>query len=297
MARQGRELEILIAKIEQSALPDDANIESPGIVVDKITNQMREVDILVEYIIGTTPIKIAFECRDRKSSQDSQWIEQIASKLKDTELDKIVVVSSSQFTGPALTKAKHYGIETRNLKSIDNELVSSWWPVPDLSVITTEYSILNAMIKTDKDELTKDYLLDKVPTDNIFIRNVSIEDKASLNQILEGVIGEIPSVNQLSQNGEKVEEILELNYENPDDHFVFQIRNKTVKVLSIYIHASFKLTHKMVPISSVKEYTGSNKTISSILEYDIQNPNQEKLQIIKAYKDGILLSISKPEES
>ena len=106
MTRQGRELELLIERVEKAVLPEGATIQSPWIIKDRITNQPREVDILIEYTIGTTPIRIIIECRDRTSTQDTQWIEQIQPKVGDLKANKVIAVSSSAFTEAVRTPSE-----------------------------------------------------------------------------------------------------------------------------------------------------------------------------------------------
>ena len=48
--------------------------------MDKITNQPREVDASIRYQVGSVPILITIECRDRVAVQDSTWIEQLVQK-------------------------------------------------------------------------------------------------------------------------------------------------------------------------------------------------------------------------
>ena len=85
--KKGRKFELLIQTLEKHALSKNGTIISPGHLNDKITNQLREVDILIESKIGNSNISIILECRDRKAIQDSTWIEQLYSKLKDLNAD------------------------------------------------------------------------------------------------------------------------------------------------------------------------------------------------------------------
>lgn len=126
MPREGRELELLIKRLEKGLLPEGAIIKSPHYLKDKITGQPREVDATVSYKLGTKKILIGFECRDRSNKEDSTWIEQIKGKHDDLETDIVIAVSSEQFTKPALTKAEHYGISTRIIENISKEDLNSW---------------------------------------------------------------------------------------------------------------------------------------------------------------------------
>ena len=45
MARQGRELETLVAVVEEALRPEGVHVQSPDYVEDSITGRQREVDV------------------------------------------------------------------------------------------------------------------------------------------------------------------------------------------------------------------------------------------------------------
>lgn len=126
MPRKGRELELLIKRLEKYNLPEGAVIKSPDYIEDRITSQPREVDATIRYKLGTNEILIGFECRDRNSPEDATWIEQIRGKHEDLNTTKVVVISSGRFTKPALNKAKHYGISTKTVEEISEDDLKNW---------------------------------------------------------------------------------------------------------------------------------------------------------------------------
>ena len=93
-------------------------IKSPEFFEDLDTGNKREVDISIKYKVGSVPILITVECRDRNNKDDCTWIEQLASKKSSVGADKTVAVSAAGFSEPALAKAKRLGIETRTLKKL-----------------------------------------------------------------------------------------------------------------------------------------------------------------------------------
>ncbi len=126
MPRKGRELELLLKRLENVEFPEGATINSPHYLEDKITGQLREVDVTVSYKLGTKQILIGFECRDRNKTEDATWIEQIKGKHDDLDTDIVIAVSSKEFTKPALIKAKHYGIRTRIIENISKKDLDYW---------------------------------------------------------------------------------------------------------------------------------------------------------------------------
>lgn len=121
-----REFEKLVALIEFHLAPKGAIIKSPDKIRDKITGELREVDASIRYQVGSASILITIECRDRKRTEDSRWIEQLAQKQNDIGANATIAVSSRKFSVPALEKAKFYGIETRLLNDINENSIRKW---------------------------------------------------------------------------------------------------------------------------------------------------------------------------
>lgn len=125
LTKTWREFERLTALIESHLGPKGAIIKSPDHLPDKITGELREVDASIRYQVGSIPILI-IECRDRKSVEDTRWIEQLANKRDDIGATAIVAVSSHKFSKPAIKKAEFHGIETRQLNEISEENIIDW---------------------------------------------------------------------------------------------------------------------------------------------------------------------------
>jgi hypothetical protein len=69
MTTAWREFEKLIARIEQAMAPSGAEIKSPDRIPDRVTGELREVDASIRYKVGTCPILITVECRDRSGNR------------------------------------------------------------------------------------------------------------------------------------------------------------------------------------------------------------------------------------
>lgn len=82
MARKGREFE-LAYKWLYGLDSSKYKVTSPAYVYDKTNGRKREIDVLIEYSDTNGDLrKISVECRDRKSKEDSMWIEQLKTKGK-----------------------------------------------------------------------------------------------------------------------------------------------------------------------------------------------------------------------
>lgn len=121
-----REFERLIARIEKAMAPSGAIVKTPDRVLDKTTGNSREVDATIRYQVGTCPILITIECRDRTSIEDVTWIEQLVEKKRSIGASITVAVSSSGFTEPAIAKAMASGIEVRTLADTTADDFVKW---------------------------------------------------------------------------------------------------------------------------------------------------------------------------
>jgi hypothetical protein len=90
---------------------------------DKITGQMREVDVLLTYQEGNARTRVAIECKDHKRPIDVKEIEALHGKCSDLDIDATMIVSSSGFTRPAILKA---GARRIFAKTIEQSLNYDW---------------------------------------------------------------------------------------------------------------------------------------------------------------------------
>lgn len=134
MPRRGRELERVVAGIE-SALWGVATIRSPEYVVGRLSGTQREIDVGVRAIIGSSPVFIMIECRDRVTTGDLNWLEAVSSKREDVGADKGVVVSASGYTEGARNWAAAKGIELRTTEELDPSTVIAWLGIADITIV------------------------------------------------------------------------------------------------------------------------------------------------------------------
>src|SRR5947208_295973 len=114
MPRRSNSFQQLIADIEAS-LAADAEVSESKMLTDRATGEQREVDVYIRQRIGDHEVTIAVECRDQSRRGDVGWIEQIATKVRDLPVDKIVVVHRRGFTRAARKKAEACKIRTLTL--------------------------------------------------------------------------------------------------------------------------------------------------------------------------------------
>lgn len=126
MPREGREFEEAYEWLY--SLDERYKVTSPAYLYDKAAGIDREIDVLVEYTDEQgLPRKISIECRDRKSTQNVMWIEQLQQKREDVGLDYIIATTTSKFSEAAITKARYHGIileqaEMLSKKTVENNV-------------------------------------------------------------------------------------------------------------------------------------------------------------------------------
>lgn len=102
-------------------------------------SRRRQIDITIRRDGKLTVV----ECRDRRSRQDVQWIEELYGRRRSLNGDAIIGVSSSGFTTGALKKAKRLGVILRDLRQLTDLEVTSWgWRVA-LTLYFYQYSDLD----------------------------------------------------------------------------------------------------------------------------------------------------------
>jgi hypothetical protein len=141
MTTAWREFEKLVARIEQAMAPSGAKVKSPDHLPDKVTGQLREVDASIRYRVGTCPILITIECRDRSAIEDAQWIEQLVEKKRSVGAAITVAVSSSGFSKPAMMKAATSGIEIRTLADASPDKFVQWLRFQNVALDLSEWSL------------------------------------------------------------------------------------------------------------------------------------------------------------
>nr|WP_322523652.1 restriction endonuclease [Vibrio parahaemolyticus] len=119
MPRKGRVLELLVEAIEKNLGSGDFNITSPAYLEDRVTNQKREIDVLLTQGHGRHKFLTAFECKDLNRKVGVPELEAFHTKTKDLQINKAILVSSKGFANTALKKAKFYNIICLTLSELE----------------------------------------------------------------------------------------------------------------------------------------------------------------------------------
>jgi hypothetical protein len=80
-------------------------------LVDRMINKKREVDVCVEVAAAGRTLLIGIECLARKRKADLLWVEGMWAKHQCLPTDRVVLVSKAGFTRDAEVKARLYNME------------------------------------------------------------------------------------------------------------------------------------------------------------------------------------------
>lgn len=118
--KSGKELEDIVAAIEQAMVPNGFKVDVRKPIFDEGGKQIAEFDIEISGKLGTIPVHLLIECRDRPSQgkQPVSWIEQLVGRRDRFKFASVVAVSTTSFAGPAIDYAKSAGIILRNVTKI-----------------------------------------------------------------------------------------------------------------------------------------------------------------------------------
>jgi len=281
MVRKGRDLEILVALLEDSLGPSGIEINSPDYIPDKDTGENREVDVSLRGKIGSFEVLAIIECRKRKEIPDVRWIEEVDGKRKSVCAHKAMVVSSSGFTVPAQRKANSLNIELRTLDKIDAEGIKQWFNCRVGTQIITHANILDCIIT-----LSDGKIMDAKGSDinaPIFLSQKDGSDK-SLKDLWNMLPKPLLYAN-VPEDGSKHIMNIELTYYKENEeippHAIEELENlqvilnsERIDVSEIYISAELWCDVKKIPVSA-KSYLKGNNAFVEIAEFEFEDKGKK----------------------
>jgi hypothetical protein len=298
MPRKGREFEKLVALLEQSLTPQGITVTSPEYFCGKQSSSRREVDISLRSKMGSSPILIIIECRERDGSEDVRWVEEVISKIKDIGADKAVIVSSCGFTEGAMNMAKSNGIEIRTLSEVDPKEFSSWLGIQGIKIIYRKVNFLDTLIQFTKDTPSSFTIPPQINVQDKIFRMKKTGKNVCLHDLwLMGKTNVL--YESLKPNEEKKPIPIRLRFDVENDGCQMEGTEGFADIDFIQFFAEIWIEKKIEPFKG-RRYKNSSDTLSETVENDIEINGQKKIISIHniPQKDGMKFSISlrDPEE-
>jgi len=296
MPRKGKDFELLIKKLEGILLPVGAIITSPDYIEDKVTGTRRETDISIKYAYDDCMYTTIIECRDRSSTQDVTWIEQLVTKTRDTGVSKVIAVSSAGFSENAIKKASHYEIELKTYKEIMQENVD--WFVPAYIVICDrKHTILSAVINLGDIKPIDPSPFENKQLSEIFLLRIRDNKIIDLSEFLQE---NIPIQSVFSQLPlDESSHVLKICIPMDENNGGYNIESDGCfyAVQQVEILVDFCTVIRKVPVSKKTIYSGQLGNSTQVIEFGGSFPGQySTLQLIKAEDGSIYISSSDPSK-
>ncbi len=120
----------MVSLIEGISLPPGFNIQKRKRLFDEEGVPVAELDIVISGTVGSGKLTFLIECRDRPNEHPApaSWIEQLSGRRSRFHLDKVMAVSSTGFSKPAISAARKLNIELRTFHEISTNDISAWIP-------------------------------------------------------------------------------------------------------------------------------------------------------------------------
>lgn len=255
---KGRRFELFVKALEEVCLDSSSVLESPGYLLDKLTQVKREIDILIHTKVGNNNLKIAFECRHRNSKPDVTWIEQMVTKYQHLDVDKLIAVSENGFSEPAKVKASFHNIETRILDDLDVNAIKDIWPISHVNVLSNQFEIkFCQLVPYEKSSLqvvmtNKDKLIYESGSNKFFC----------LDEIFQLASQQLSLWDSILPGQSILKEVNVGLVESETQFFIKGVRLGKIRFL-----VELKTVATKEPISRVQQYSNGENTISHLIEY------------------------------
>jgi Restriction endonuclease len=113
--------------------------------------RLRQIDITIRQKRVLTIV----ECRQHKSPQDVQWIEELIGRRVSLGAHAVIAVSSSGFTAGAQAKARRYAIILRSLQQLTDEEIANWGRRVALTLFFYQYFDLEVSLLLECKDILK----------------------------------------------------------------------------------------------------------------------------------------------
>ncbi|WP_199609564.1 restriction endonuclease [Flocculibacter collagenilyticus] len=124
MPKRTNEYQKLVLAINQLLASSNVKITESAMLYDPVSDQDREIDILIEDTSGPYSFKVGIECTAKSRSIGVPVMEQLINKHKNVGIHKTVIVSKSGFAVSAQKFAKKNQIDAISF----GQALSQSWP-------------------------------------------------------------------------------------------------------------------------------------------------------------------------
>jgi hypothetical protein len=286
MPKAGRSLELLVRNLENAlSKTENASIESPKKLRDKITGRLREHDVVVTIEHAHHKITIAFECRDRSRPIGVPQVEAFKKKCEDTGIDSAVMVSPRGFYRTGKAKAEYYGIKCLNLKEVDS---FDWLFVQGMTTISRKLIHTNWIIVPEDP-----HIRESIGEFQLVTEDGNPVAQGTLNQ---NVLNHLGRLGLIEEPG--TDKHARLVFEGEGTRILDVQSGNTHAIRVMIAHATYNVEHEYAPFRLFRySEEGSTSQIADAAVARIRIEDFERDFIAVRDPDlGIKMILAKPEE-
>ncbi len=276
MASDGKQLEALVAWVEQTITPHGLAVLTNERVFNDEGIQIAEFDVEVSGEFGSTEIRWLIECRDRPGHGPAlgSWIEQLVGRRTRFGFNKVTAVSTTGFAPGAVDFARSQQIELREVASLSPDEFVSWCSMRTIGQLNCTAKLEYATIDFDESEpehkkQALESLFTNASLDAAILRSVKTGDRRSLAQAFLSAVETGNLFDDLIENDPAKRIFLNVGYPSGDDHFEIDTVAGMVRVRSIDFVGELRKTLTEVPLVGGVEYRqlDSKSPISELVSF------------------------------
>ena len=280
MTSDGKQLEALVAFVEETLLPDGFKVTTNERIFNDEGIQIAEFDIEIRGKVGTTEIAWLIECRDRPTSGPApgSWIEQLVGRRTRFGFNKVTAVSTTGFAAGATEFALAQGIELREVKTLAPEEFADWLIIRHIHHIERHTNLLHASFLLNESEprerqLALVSLLSSIDGNAAILKSSKTGETTTAALAFSSAAGGIEGLfDDLVENGPEKRIHLHANYTD-EDHFVIETSEGPIQLRAIVFEGELRLKETLVPLMVTAEYrrSDSGEVISQIASFAPQS--------------------------
>jgi hypothetical protein len=260
MSSDGKQLESLVAFVEEKLLPLGFDVKLNERVFNDEGSQVAEFDIEIRGKVGTTTIAWLIECRDRPGhgAAPGAWIEQLVGRRTRFGFNKVTAVSTTGFAAGATAFARGQGIELREVRSLDPSEFADWLHITALRQVNrvTDLKHANIFLHPDEADPAKEAALQAIAgadgNARILISSSTLE-RANLSEAFLGGVQSIEGAFDDVVPGQPRKMHLLSQYRD-EDHYLLETPTGRVRVNQIEFIGELRVDEIDVPVIKTAEY-------------------------------------------
>lgn len=276
MADDGKQLESLVAFVEEKLLPEGFSVTTNDRVFNEEGIQIAEFDIEIRGKVGSTSIAWLIECRDRPASGPAPgaWIEQLVGRRTRFGFNKVTAVSTTGFAAGATEFAITQGIELREVKALTPEEFDDWLVIRYIHNYERQTTLKHALIIIDESDgedkrAALAELLSKLDGNTAFLISSKTGETTTPAFAFSSAAGGVEGLfDDLDVNGPEKSIRINANYTS-EDHFLIETAKGMVRVKRILFEGVINLKETLSPLMSTAEYRNvdTGEVISQVASF------------------------------